>query len=248
MKISPAFEEATFIKRYKRFFADIELSDGSELTIHCANTGSMKNCLSPGQPCWFSRSDNAKRKLPGTLELVTTPGGRLAGVNTARPNRLVVEAIENGVIRELQGYDTLRTEVGYGEEKSRIDILLEQDEVQCFVEVKSVTLEAEGKQAQFPDAVTARGSKHLRELMHVVEQGQRGVLVYCVQLSDIDEVALAEELDPLYAQTLAEAMVAGLEVLVYGCKLRPDEIVIDRKLTFLAPRGAELANKKPPTP
>ncbi len=235
MKIYPAFEEATFIKRYKRFFADIELSDGSALTIHCANTGSMKNCLTPGQPCWFSRSDNPKRKLPGTLEIITTTGGRLAGVNTARPNKLVVEAIESGVIRELQGYDTLRTEVRYGEENSRIDILLEQGEAQCFVEVKSVTLEAEGKQARFPDAVTTRGAKHLRELMHVVEKGQRGVLVFCVQLTDIDEVAAAQEVDPAYSQALAEAVETGVEVLVYGCSLSPDEIVVDRKLKFLEP-------------
>ncbi|OUS17569.1 sugar fermentation stimulation protein SfsA [Gammaproteobacteria bacterium 50_400_T64] len=235
MKISPAFEKATFIKRYKRFFADIKLSDGSELTIHCANTGSMKNCLTPGQPCWFSRSDNPKRKLPGTLEIITTKGGRLAGVNTARPNKLVVEAIENGVISELQSFDTLRTEVRYGEENSRIDILLEQGEAQCFVEVKSVTLEAEGRQARFPDAVTTRGAKHLRELMHVVEQGQRGVLVFCVQLTDIDEVAAAQEVDPAYSQALAEAVEAGVEVLVYGCSLSPDEIVVDRKLRFLAP-------------
>ena len=173
--------------------------------------------------------------MPGTLEFITTTGGRLAGVNTARPNKLVLEAIENGVISELQGYDTLRTEVRYGEENSRIDILLEQDEAQCFVEVKSVTLEAEGKQARFPDAVTTRGAKHLRELMHVVEQGQRGVLVFCVQLTDIDEVAAAQELDPAYAQTLAEAIGAGVEVLVYGCRLSPDEIVVDRKLRFIAP-------------
>lgn len=235
MKISPAFEEAIFIKRYKRFFADIELRDGRELTIHCANTGSMKNCLNPGQPCWFSRSDNPKRKLPGTLELITTTGGRLAGVNTARPNKLVVEAIESGVISELQDYDTLRTEVRYGAENSRIDILLEQGEAQCFIEVKSVTLEAQGKQARFPDAVTSRGAKHLRELMHVVEQGRRGVLVFCVQLTDIEEVCAAEDIDPLYTQTLAEAIAAGVEVLVYGCRLSADEIVIDRKLTFLAP-------------
>ncbi len=235
MKISPAFEEATFIKRYKRFFADIELSDGSALTIHCANTGSMKNCLTPGQPCWFSRSDNPKRKLPGTLEFITTTGGRLAGVNTARPNKLVLEAIESGVIGELQGYDSLRTEVRYGEENSRIDILLEQGDAQCFVEVKSVTLEAEGRQARFPDAVTTRGAKHLRELMHVVAQGQRGVLVFCVQLSDIDEVAAAQEIDPAYSQVLAEAITAGVEVLVYGCRLSPDEIVVARKLRFIAP-------------
>lgn len=195
----------------------------------------MKNCLNPGQPCWFSRSDNPKRKLPGTLEIITTTGGRLAGVNTARPNKLVVEAIEKGVIRELADYDTLRTEVRYGEEKSRIDILLEQGEDQCYIEVKSVTLETHGKQARFPDAVTSRGAKHLRELMHVVEQGQRGVLVFCVQLTEIEEVSAAEDIDPFYTQTLVEAIAAGVEVLVYGCRLSANEIVIDKKLTFLAP-------------
>ena len=235
MKISPVFEKATFVKRYKRFFADIELLDGSALTIHCANTGSMKNCLTPGEPCWFSRSNNPKRKLPGTLELITTAGGRLAGVNTARPNKLVVEAIANGVIAELQGYKNLRTEVPYGEEKSRIDILLENGEARCFVEVKSVTLEAENGRALFPDAVTARGAKHLRELMTVVEQGQRGVLVYCVQLSGIDSVSVAAEIDPLYSTTLREAIDKGVEILVYGCRLAPDEIVVDKRLTFLLP-------------
>ncbi len=238
MKISPAFEEAIFIKRYKRFFVDIKLDDGSELTIHCPNTGSMKNCLNPGQPCWFSRSDNPKRKLPGTLEIITTTGGRLAGVNTARPNKLVIEAIGNGVISELQGYDTLRSEVRYGEENSRIDILLEQGEAQCFIEVKSVTLEGRGQRARFPDAVTARGTKHLRELIHVVEQGQRGVLVFCVQLTEVEEVSAAQDIDPFYTQTLSEAIAAGVEVLVYGCRLSANEIVIDRKLTFLTPVSA----------
>ena len=113
--------------------------------------------------------------------------------------------------------------------------MLEQGEDQCFIEVKSVTLETEGKQARFPDAVTSRGAKHLRELMHVVEQGQRGVLVFCVQLTEIEEVSAAEDIDPFYTQTLAEAIAAGVEVLVYGCRLSANEIVIDKKLTFLAP-------------
>lgn len=235
MKIVPAFEQAIFVKRYKRFFAEVELADGSGLTVHCANTGSMKNCLTPGQPCWFSRSDNPKRKLPGTLEIITTVGGRLAGVNTLRPNKLVVEAIENGVISELQGYENLRTEVSYGEEKSRIDILLEKAGEQCFVEIKSVTLEAEGDLALFPDAVTARGTKHLRELSGVVEQGQRAVLVFCVQLTGIERVAAAEVVDPGYTKALQKAVAAGVEVLVYGCRVDPEEIVVDRKLIFLSP-------------
>ena len=232
MKISPAFEEAIFIKRYKRFFADIELSDGSELTIHCANTGSMKNCLTPGQPCWFSRSDNPKRKLPGTLEFITTTGGRLAGVNTARPNKLVVEAIENGVISELQGYDNLRTEVRYGEENSRIDILLEQGETQCFVEVKSVTLEAESKQARFPDAVTTRGAKHLRELINIAKNGDRAVLLFAVLHTGINSVKAAQHIDMKYAELLQKAIASGVEVLVYKAEITPESIALSKRIPF----------------
>jgi sugar fermentation stimulation protein A len=237
MKIDPHLEQAIFVKRYKRFFADIELSDGSPLTIHCANTGSMKHCLNPGSSCWFSRSNNPKRKLPGTLEIITTEDGLLAGVNTSRSNHLVAEAINSGVIRELQGYSEIRSEVRYGEEKSRIDFLLENhplqnDREQCFIEVKNVTLEAGNGLARFPDAVTSRGAKHLRELMRVVEEGKRAVLLYCVQLDGIERVAVAEDIDPVYAETLSEAMAAGVEVLAYGCKLTPEEIVIDRKVAF----------------
>jgi len=232
VKFTPAFEQARFLRRYKRFFADVALADGSELTIHCANTGSMKHCLEPGTPCWFSRSDNPKRKLPGTLEIVTTSDGLLAGVNTGRPNRLVEEAIEAGRIPELAGYSVLRREVRYGSEKSRIDLLLEEGDARCYVEVKSVTLTAGNGLAQFPDAVTSRGTKHLRELMAMVAEGHRAVLCFCVQLSGVNRVSPAEDVDPVYAQTLREAVAAGVEVLVYACRLSAEEIVIERKLAF----------------
>ena len=236
MKIDPLLEQAVFVKRYKRFFADVELSDGSPLTIHCANTGSMQHCLNPGTPCWFSRSSNPKRKLPGTLEIVTTASGLLAGVNTFRANHLVAEAIASGVIKQLQGYAEIKTEVRYGEEKSRIDILLtrstEKGAEQCFVEVKNVTLEAGDGLAKFPDAVTARGTKHLRELMRMVAEGQRAVLLYCVQLTGIDQVTVADDVDRVYAETLGEAIEAGVEVLAYACKLTAAEISIDRQVRF----------------
>ncbi|MBV1931390.1 MAG: DNA/RNA nuclease SfsA [Porticoccaceae bacterium] len=232
MKLDPPLESAVFIKRYKRFFTDVELPDGSPLTIHCANTGSMSYCQNPDTACWFSRSDNPKRKLPGTLEIVTTTSGLLAGVNTSRSNHLVAEAIQSGVIKELQGYSDMTGEVRYGEEKSRIDLLLEKVGEKCFVEVKNVTLEAGGGLARFPDAVTTRGAKHLRELMRVVAEGQRAVLLYCVQMTGIERVAVAAEVDPQYAATLSEAIKAGVEVLAYGCKLTPEEIVIDRKVAF----------------
>ena len=234
MKISPPLEQGILQKRYKRFFADVTLADGNTFTTHCPNTGSMKNCLVPDSPCWFSRNDDPKRKLKGTLEITTTPGGHLVGVNTGRPNTLVKEAIENGVITELQGYDTLKTEVRYGEEKSRIDLLLSRGDQLCYVEVKNTTLEGDDDPTllRFPDAVTSRGAKHLRELQLMVEQGHRAVLVFCVQHSGAEHTGVAADIDPAYAETLDQAITAGIEVLAYGCKLSEDKIVIDRKLPF----------------
>lgn len=232
MIIHPSLEQAILLKRYKRFLADIRLDSGEEMTVHCPNTGSMKNCWAPETPCWFSRSDDLKRKLPGTLEITTTPDGYLTGVNTGRPNKLVREAIENGVLAELQGYDTIRPEVKYGEENSRIDLLLSKSDNQCFVEVKNTTLGVGNGRVLFPDAVTARGAKHLRELMVMVEQGHRAVLVFCVQHSGAESAGPADDIDPLYGKTLREAMTAGVEVLAYGCRVSATEIVIDRPLPF----------------
>ncbi len=230
MKINPVFERAVFLRRYKRFLADVELAGGEVLTVHCANTGSMKNCLAPGTHCWFSRSDNPKRKLPGTLEMVTTTSGALAGINTARPNGLVREGIENGVISALQGYPTIRTEVRYGGENSRIDLLLERGAEKCFVEVKNVTLGMPLGLGLFPDAVTARGVKHLRELMAMAAAGHRAVLVFCVQHTGIERVAPADEIDPEYGQMLRTALANGVEVLAYRCRMAPDEIAIEQRI------------------
>lgn len=235
MEISPPLEQGSLVKRYKRFFTDIRLNDQSIFTVHCPNTGSMKNCLVPDTPCWFSRSDDPKRKLKGTLEITTTPSGHKVGVNTGRPNHLVKEAIENGIIAELLGYDTIQTEVRYGEEKSRIDLLLSNDQGQCYVEVKNVTLEADENPHRllFPDAVTSRGAKHLRELQLMVSQGHRAVLVFCVQHNGATETDIARDIDPAYDQTLQEAVAQGVEVLAYGCSLSSDAITIDRRLPFL---------------
>ncbi|MEZ5529547.1 MAG: DNA/RNA nuclease SfsA [Porticoccaceae bacterium] len=232
MKIDPPLEQATLLKRYKRFLADIRLDNGEEMTVHCPNTGSMKNCWAPETPCWFSRSNDPKRKLPGTLEITTTPDGFHTGVNTGRPNYLVREAIENGVISELQGYPNIRPEVKYGAENSRIDLLLSDGERQCYVEVKNTTLGVGDGRVLFPDAVTTRGAKHLRELMAMVEQGHRAVLVFCVQHSGAQSVGPADEIDPVYGQTLREAMDAGVEVLAYGCDLSAEEINLKSALPF----------------
>ncbi len=237
MDFDPPLIQATFISRYKRFLADVELASGEVITVHCANTGSMKNCLVPGSRCWISLSANPARKLPGTLEIVTTRRGQLAGVNTARPNQLVREAIAAGAIAELTGYDTPRREVTYGAENSRIDLLLSRGHQHCYVEVKNVTLEDDAEEglALFPDAVTARGTKHLRELMTVVKEGQRGVLLFCVQYSGARAVAPAAAIDPLYSQTLAEAVAAGVEVLAYRCRLSATEIALAEAIDFRLP-------------
>lgn len=230
MKFNPPLQPATLVKRYKRFLTDIILPDGEEVTIHCPNTGSMKNCLAPESTCWFSISDNPKRKYSRTWEIATTPAGDLAGINTGRANALVVEAIECGVIAELAGYGSLRTEVRYGEERSRIDILLQTGSEQCYVEVKNVTLCAGEGRGLFPDAVSSRGAKHLRELMAMVAQGHRAVLLFCVQHTGIESVAPADDIDPLYGKTLREAMASGVEVLAYGAVISAGEIALDRPL------------------
>lgn len=215
---------AQLLRRYKRFLADLRLPDGREITVHCPNTGSMKNCVVEDSPCWYSLSESKTRKYPQTLELVTTPGGHIAGINTARANLLVESALHKGAIVELAGYGMQRREQVYGNEKSRIDFLLEDrpdDARRCYLEVKNVTLmEAEG-QGFFPDAVSDRGSKHLRELMGVVQQGQRGVLLFCVQHTGITQVSPADHIDPVYGRTLREAMAAGVEVLAYGATINP---------------------------
>jgi len=225
---------ATFIKRYKRFFTDIRTEQGELLTVHCPNTGSMKNCQVENSPCWYSLSNNPKRKLPGTLEIVTTSFGNLAGVNTSRPNHIVRRAIENGLISELCGYENIRSEVRYGEEKSRIDLLLEGGrEQQCYVEVKNVTLDCGDGHAQFPDSVTSRGTKHLRELMVMVAEGHRAVLFFCVQLTGVQNMSIADHIDPLYGQTLSAAIDAGVEVLVWQADLSAQNIGLRRPLPLM---------------
>lgn len=231
MRFSPPLEEGRLIQRYKRFLADIETASGERLTIHCPNTGSMFNCMMPGGRVWFSRSNDPKRKLPGTWEITETPQGRLACVNTARANRLVEEALLAGVITELEGFTALKREVAYGQENSRVDFRLDYPGGPLYLEVKSVTLGFDDSRvAAFPDAVTQRGAKHLRELAAQAREGVRAVLLYCVNLTDIDAVRPAAEIDAAYAAALLEAAAAGVEVLAYGVELTPDEVRIDRRL------------------
>lgn len=234
MRFFPALEEGRLLRRYKRFLADIETLDGELLTIHCPNTGSMLNCMEQGGRVWFSRSNDPKRKLPGTWEISETPQGRLACVNTARANGLIEEALRSGAIPELSGFTGLKREVAYGQENSRIDFRLDYPQGAAFVEVKSVTLGFDGTAtAAFPDAVTARGAKHLRELACLAREGVRAVQLYCVNLSGIEAVRPAEEIDPGYATALLEARAAGVEVLAYGVRVTAHELTVERRLAVI---------------
>jgi sugar fermentation stimulation protein A len=234
MIFSPALEQGRLIQRYKRFLADIKLESGERMTIHCPNTGSMLNCMMPGGRVWFTRSSDPKRKLPGTWEISETPQGRLACINTARANALVEEALYAGRIPELAGFSALKREVPYGEERSRIDFRLDYPNGAAFVEVKSVTLGfADSRTAAFPDAVTQRGAKHLRELAVLARRGVRAVQLYCVNLEGMGAVRPAREIDAGYALALRQAVDAGVEVLAYGVYLDAREIVIDRSLPVI---------------
>lgn len=226
MKLPPLIA-GTLLKRYKRFLADVELEDGSVVTAHCPNSGSMKGCAVPGSRVRLSRSPNPNRKLPFTWELVEADNCWV-GINTGLPNRLAREGIESGTVAELQGYDTIRPEVAYGEH-SRIDLLLEGSAGRCYVEVKNVTLVEEG-QALFPDAVTTRGQKHVNELMRVVKEGGRGVFLFVVQRSDGAGVSPADAIDPEYGRLLRLATANGVEALAYRAEVTQQEIMLTERL------------------
>ncbi|ANF26100.1 DNA/RNA nuclease SfsA [Stutzerimonas stutzeri] len=234
MQFTTPLEQGRLVRRYKRFLADVVTDAGEHLCIHCPNTGSMLNCMGEGARVWFQRNSDPKRKLPGTWELVETPQGRLACVNTARANRLVEEALLAGVIGELNGFTALKREVAYGIENSRVDFRLDYPAGPAYVEVKSVTLGfADTAVAAFPDAVTDRGARHLRELAVLARQGVRAVQLYCVNLTGIEAVRPAGEIDPRYAAALRDAAEAGVEVLAYGVELSPREIRLVRPLPVM---------------
>ncbi|RMG67911.1 MAG: DNA/RNA nuclease SfsA [Calditrichaeota bacterium] len=227
---SPLYK-GILIRRYKRFLADIKLSEGRIITAHCPNSGSMKGCNIPGSPVLVSKSNNPRRKLPYTWELVYVHP-TWVGINTQYPNQLVQEAIEAGIVQELAGYSRIRREVRLGE-NSRVDLVLEGNgRSRCFVEVKNVTLVEDGV-ARFPDAVTLRGQKHLHELMKVVDAGERGVIFFVVQREDCDRMAPADQIDPEYGRLLRLAANRGVEVLCYQARVSPREIRLTRRLPVL---------------
>ena len=221
--------KGNLLKRYKRFLADIILEDGTFITAHVPNSGAMTSCIEDNCEVWVTFHDNPKRKLKYTLEL-TKMGENLICTNTGVANKIAIEAIENGVIKELQGYSSLKPEQKYGQ-NSRIDILLENENQKCYVEVKSVSLKIEDNLA-FPDAVTSRGTKHLNELSCMVQEGHRAVMLYIVQRTDDLPFRLACEIDKKYCEAFAEVTKKGVEVLVYQSNISLERIEIKKYLHF----------------
>lgn len=224
----PELIPGILIRRYKRFLADVKLKTGEVVTAHCPNTGSMQECSAPGSPVYLSYHDNPKRKLKYTWEIIVMPTS-LVGVNTNIPNRLVKKSIAEGVVKELQGYDRIVSEVKAGK-KSRLDLLLIKDEKElCYVEVKNCTLVTDGV-ACFPDAVTLRGLKHLVELQKLVSNGYRGVIFFLVQRMDAGLFTPADQIDPAYGKELRRAVKSGVEIIVYDVVLDLERIVLGQKL------------------
>ncbi|CAN5236657.1 DNA/RNA nuclease SfsA [soil metagenome] len=234
MKFSVELVPATLLRRYKRFLADVELADGSQLTVHVANPGAMTGLQATGARVWLSKSPNRTRKLAYSWELIEGDFGagiELVGVNTMHPNTIVAEALAAGEIPELAGYASIRREVKYGQnlfgKASRVDFLLEQPKrPPCYVEVKNVHMMRSSGLAEFPDSVTARGARHLHELAAVAAAGARAVMLFVIQIGSSASFALARDIDPAYGRSFDVARAAGVEALAYTCKIGRDGLFL----------------------
>lgn len=232
MRFQTPLEPATLIRRYKRFLADIRLEDGREAVAHCANPGSMMGLAEPGMRIWVEPNDDPKKKLKYGWRLVEHDTGHFTGVDTSVPNRALRAALEAGEVAGLEGYDSVRPEVKYGE-NSRIDFLLQgAGRRDAYVEVKSVTLMREAGMAEFPDSVTARGAKHLAELAAMAQAGHRAVMLYLIQRTDARAFRLAEDIDPAYAAAFGAARAAGVEALAFDTVISPEGITLGRAVAM----------------
>jgi len=229
MQFNPPLIPATLIKRYKRFLADVKLDDNQVITVHCPNTGTMLSCSTPGSSVCLSTSDNPKRKYPHTLEMVQD-NGTWVGVNTSRTNKLVIEAIEDGRILEFSDIDSIKPEVKTSE-GSRLDLLIKKDNKSSYVEIKNCSLAIDGC-AMFPDAVTVRGTKHLKELIRLKKEGFSSYIFFLVQRMDADKFSPAAHIDKVYTKTLKQAAVSGVDILVYQAEVSPTGIQVVRSLPF----------------
>ena len=237
MEFPAPLQRATLLRRYQRFLADVQLPGGEPLTVHVPNTGSLLGCTAPGLPVWLSDSGNPERRCRHTWEQVAVGEARV-GINTHLANRLVGEALDAGLLPELDPYSARRAEVRYGAEKSRIDWLLAGSGLpHCYLEVKNVTAAVEQGVALFPDAVSTRAAKHLRELMGMVREGARAMLVFCVQRDDVTEVRPADAIDPAYGRTLRDALAAGVEALALRATLDERGVRLTHRIPIHCPPG-----------
>lgn len=216
------------IKRYKRFLADVVLNDGTVITAHCTNSGTMKSCLEEGAPVYLSPVSDPKRKTKFTWEMIYINDGWV-GINTSIPNKLAFEAIKSGAIEKLKGYTDVTREVTFGD--SRFDVFAENENEKCFVEVKNVTLKVDNY-ARFPDARTTRGQKHLETLIEVKKQGIRAVMLYVIQREDVNIFGPAWDIDPEYSSTLVKAYKSGVEIIPVMAKVTHKEIRLIKELPF----------------
>ncbi|QEH18594.1 DNA/RNA nuclease SfsA [Histophilus somni] len=234
----PNLQSATLLRRYKRFLADVELNNGEILTLHCANTGAMTGCGEKGDTVWFSTSDSKTRKYPHSWELTQLKNGQTVCINTHRSNQLTLEALQNKIITELAEYDEILPEVKYGVENSRIDFLLKGKNLpDCYVEVKSVTF-VKNHLGFFPDAVTTRGQKHLRELIAMKKRGHRAVVFFAGLHDGFNRFTVAKSIDPDYAELLQQAVKEGVEVYSYAVKFdfshqKPTALYLTNLVSYL---------------
>ena len=229
MKFKNQLLRGTLIKRYKRFFVDIEYQN-TTITSHCPNSGSMMGLLNKGNVVWFSESDNPKRKLKYTLEIVEV-GKTLVGINTQLTNKIVLEALNQKKIKNLIKFNNIKTEVKFSD-KTRFDFLISNSKEKCFVEVKNVTLMREKKIAEFPDAITSRGTKHLKELIEAKKQGFKSYIFYLVQREDCGYFKIAKDIDEEYKIAYDEAIRSGVKILCYNCKLSNKDIKLNRQINY----------------
>ncbi|MFV0244152.1 MAG: DNA/RNA nuclease SfsA [Qingshengfaniella sp.] len=224
MRFPSPLVPARLVRRYKRFLADAVLDSGEEVTAHCPNPGSMLGLADPGTRIWLEPNDDPKRKLRYGWRVSDLPGGHFVGIDTAVPNRIVKAALEAGTIPELAGAAIIRPEVMYGS-NSRVDFLLTgADGAETWVEVKNVHLRRDDDWAEFPDSVTKRGARHLRDLAAQVAEGHRAVMLYLVQRTDCTRLRMAADLDPAYAAAFEDARAAGVEMLCYGTTITPQSV------------------------
>ncbi|MDQ7050982.1 MAG: DNA/RNA nuclease SfsA [Enterobacterales bacterium] len=234
MNFDPPLVEAKLIKRYKRFLADVIHPQLGEITVHCPNTGSMKNCWQKGWPVWLQKSDNPKRKYPYTWVLTQDDQGDRLCINTHLANPLVATAVETNKIAEIGVGLTLNREVKYGQENSRIDLLTTDNQgKKNFIEVKSVTLKESDGLGYFPDAQTLRGQKHIRELIQCKADGHDATLFFMVMHTGINQLKMAQHIDPVYADLIQQAVLNGVKILAYKASINSDNIALDHRIEIL---------------